>query len=43
MVERNMKVKSFPQRFQDELQAQFDIIFTFELRVYDLVVEGTLS
>lgn len=37
-----MKVKLRPERFQDELQAQFDIIFTFELRVFDLVVEGTL-
>lgn len=41
MVSRNMKVKTRPQRFQDELNAQFELIFTFELRVFDLVVEGT--
>lgn len=42
MVQRNMKVKTRPQRFQDEFTAQFELIFTFELRVFDLVVEGTL-
>jgi RNA polymerase II subunit A C-terminal domain phosphatase SSU72 len=39
MLSRNMKVKTRPQRFQDEFNAQFELIFTFELRVFDLVVE----
>lgn len=43
MLQRNMSVKRGPQRFQDEHTLQFELIFTFELRVFDLVVEGTNS
>ncbi|XP_049848415.1 RNA polymerase II subunit A C-terminal domain phosphatase SSU72-like [Schistocerca gregaria] len=42
MIHRNMKVKPRPQRFQDEVSLQFDIIFTFEDRVYDVIVDDLL-
>jgi RNA polymerase II subunit A C-terminal domain phosphatase SSU72 len=39
MLERNVSVKAAPQRFQDERDAEFDVIVTFETRVFDAVVE----
>lgn len=41
MLARNIKVKERPQRFQDEKTEQFEIVITFEERVFDIVVEGT--
>eukprot|EP01114_Cavostelium_apophysatum_P023849 TRINITY_DN9116_c0_g1_i1.p1 TRINITY_DN9116_c0_g1~~TRINITY_DN9116_c0_g1_i1.p1 ORF type:complete len:196 (-),score=24.34 TRINITY_DN9116_c0_g1_i1:15-602(-) len=38
MLQRNMKVKPAPERFQDE-KRHFDVIITFEDRVFDSVVE----
>ena len=39
MIERNMRVKPKPERFQ-ECKDQFDIIFTVEERIFDQVIEG---
>jgi RNA polymerase II subunit A C-terminal domain phosphatase SSU72 len=39
MLERNVRVKPAPQRFQDERDAELDVIVTFETRVFDAVVE----
>jgi len=36
------KVKRAPQRWQDEKQV-FDIVITFEVRVYEKVLEGILE
>jgi hypothetical protein len=41
MLMRNIKVKERPQRFQDEKTEHFEIVITFEERVFDIVVEGT--
>jgi len=38
MLERNCKVKRFPQRFQDTTE-QFDLLIAFEERVFDIVCE----
>ena len=40
MLDRNRRIKSKPERFQDT-DEQFDIIFTVEERIYDSVLEGT--
>jgi RNA polymerase II subunit A C-terminal domain phosphatase SSU72 len=42
MVLRNSRIKDMPQRFQDN-KDEFDIIITFEDRVFDIVCEGTGS
>jgi RNA polymerase II subunit A C-terminal domain phosphatase SSU72 len=39
MLERNMQVKLAPERWQ-EAKKHFDIVITFDQRVYDMVVEG---
>lgn len=40
MLKRNIGVKAAPQRWQDNaLDGPFDIIFTFEEKVFDMVVE----
>ena len=38
MLDRNRRIKEFPERFQD-CYDKFDIIFTCEERVYDQVIE----
>lgn len=38
MLDRNRRIKKFPERFQ-ECKEQFDIIVTVEERVYDQVLE----
>jgi len=38
MLERNMRVKPAPERFQED-PAHFDLILTFDQRVFDIVVE----
>mgnify|MGYP002389877068 FL=1 len=43
MLMRNSKVKDRPQRFQDEKAQHFEIVITFEERVFDIVVEGNIS
>lgn len=40
MLERNMKVKRAPERWQEETTKHFDIVITFDQRVYDMLVEG---
>lgn len=40
MLDRNRRIKKFPQRFQDERDEEFDIVITAEERVYDQLVEG---
>ena len=39
MLERNMQIKRAPERWQ-ETTKHFDIVITFDQRVYDMVVEG---
>lgn len=39
MLDRNRRIKSRPERFQDT-DEQFDVIFTVEERIYDSVLEG---
>ncbi|CAN8015402.1 unnamed protein product [Ixodes persulcatus] len=39
MLDRNRRIKSSPERFQN-CYDKFDVIFTVEERVYDQVVEG---
>ena len=39
MLDRNRRIKLKPERFQDVVE-EFDIIFTVEERIYDVVVEG---
>ena len=39
MLERNKRIKKFPERFQ-EAEEEFDVIFTVEERIYDAVLEG---
>ncbi len=41
LVERNAKIKTAPERWQDQ-QNVFDVVITFEEKVFDIVVEGTL-
>jgi hypothetical protein len=36
MLERNKRIKPAPERFQD-CKERFDVVFSFEERVYDLV------
>ncbi|KAI7697587.1 hypothetical protein SSS_02105 [Sarcoptes scabiei] len=38
MLDRNRRIKAFPERFQNCFD-KFDVIFTCEERVYDQVVE----
>eukprot|EP00026_Physarum_polycephalum_P019417 Phypoly_transcript_21418.p1 GENE.Phypoly_transcript_21418~~Phypoly_transcript_21418.p1 ORF type:complete len:136 (+),score=12.21 Phypoly_transcript_21418:189-596(+) len=38
MLERNMQIKRAPERWQ-ETTKHFDIVITFDQRVYDMVVE----
>lgn len=41
MLKRNLSVKNAPQRWQDNsADGCFDIVMTFEERVFDLVMEG---
>ena len=40
MLDRNRRIKKFPERFQDERDEEFDIVITAEERVYDQLVEG---
>ena len=36
MLDRNRRIKKFPQRFQDEREEEFDIVITAEERVYEI-------
>ena len=41
MLKRNLSVKLAPQRWQDNaLDGAFDVVITFEEKVFDMVVEG---
>jgi len=39
MLKRNLKIKGAPERFQDT-EKQFDVIITFEDRVFDIVTDS---
>jgi Ssu72-like protein len=44
MLKRNLTVKNAPQRWQDNsADGCFDIVMTFEERVFDMVMEGSLT
>lgn len=44
MLRRNMKVKEAPQKWQDNhADGPFDIVITFEERIFDIVNEGPRS
>ena len=44
MLKRNSGVKESPQRWQDNAaDGAFDVVFTFEERVFDMVIDGTLK
>ena len=44
MLRRNLSVKEAPQRWQENAaDGVFDVIFTFEGRVFDMVIEGIYS
>ena len=43
MLERNSKIKEAPERFQDEKEQIFDIIFAYEERVFEHVVNRKAS
>lgn len=43
MLKRNVGVKEAPQRWQDNAaDGAFDVVFTFEERVFNMVIDGTL-
>lgn len=44
MLKRNLSVKLAPQRWQDNAgDGVFDVVMTFEEKVFDSVLEGSLS
>lgn len=44
MLKRNSNVKLAPQRWQENAaDGSFDIVFTFEEKVFDMVIEGWFS
>ena len=40
MVDRNRKIKSAPERWQDTKE-EFDVVLTCEMRVFEQVVQGS--
>ena len=42
MLQRDMRVKRAPQRFQDSKINDIDVCICFDERVFDLVLEGEL-
>lgn len=40
MLERNMTTKPAPEKWQNELNKRYDLIVTFEERVFTNVVDG---
>lgn len=42
MLDRNKRIKSKPERFQN-CKDKFDLVITCEERVYDQVLEGEIS
>ena len=43
MLERNYRVKSVPERWQDDKMRRFDVAITYEERVYDALVDDMES
>lgn len=42
MLDRNKRIKTRPEKFQD-CKDRFDVIICAEERVYDQVIEGTVA
>jgi hypothetical protein len=42
MLERNIKIKTAPEQWHAEAKQHFNIVITFEERVFDAVFEGKL-
>lgn len=41
MLKRNLSVKTAPQRWQENAaDGTFDVVLTFEEKVFDMVLEG---
>ncbi len=40
MLDRNKRVKPCPERFQDANDEFFNVVFTVEERIFDIVKEG---
>ena len=41
MLKKNSSIKTAPQCWQDNVaDGPFDVVFTFEEKVFDMVVEG---
>ena len=40
MIERDAKVKTAPERWQDEQSVAFQLVVTFDRRVFESVVDG---
>ena len=40
MLDRNRRIKPSPERFQDINDDIFDVVFTVEERIFDVVIEG---
>jgi len=43
MLERNMRIKEAPERWQEEKMQHFDLVITFEERVFDIVNEDLMN
>lgn len=41
MLDRNKRVKVCPERFQEATTESFNVVFTVEERIFDIVKEGT--
>ena len=40
MLDRNKRIKTCPERFQDATKEDFNVVFTVEERIFDIVKEG---
>lgn len=43
MLERNMKIKNAPEQWHAEAKQHFNMVITFEERVFEAVYEGVAS
>ena len=40
MLDRNKRIKACPERFQEAEKEHFNVVFTVEERIFDIVKEG---